>query len=389
MDARTNPYTPGAGTRPPALTGRDGQIDQFELLLARLAKGRSERALLIDGLRGVGKTVLLNTFKDLAIEQGWSAAKLEIRHDTELRPAMARIVFKLLQDLSAVERTKERVRKAMQVLKSFSLRTPEGIEIGFGIEPAGSAGSGDLEYDLAELLVELGETARDAGTGVALLIDEIQFLDRPELEALIHGLHEVAQGNLPIAFAGCGLPSIPALAGEAKTYAERLFLFQSVSSLARNDAEEALTIPAVNLGVEYEQSAVDRILELSEGYPYFLQEYGKHAWLKASNNTITAEDVELAHPRVLGDLDDGFFSVRYERATDAERLYIQAIAGIGDGPQTTADVSQRLGHKTLQQSSSTRANLIGKGLIYAPKRGQVDFTVPHFADYVRRISGSH
>jgi hypothetical protein len=385
MDARTNPYAPGAGTRPPALRGRDRQIDQFDLLLNRLADGRSERSLLIDGLRGVGKTVLLSTFKDMAVEKGWYAAKLEVRHDTELRQALARAALKLLRELSAIERMKERVRRASQVLKSFSLRTPEGIEIGVGIDTAGTAGSGDLEFDVAELMLELGQTAQEAGTGVALLFDEIQFLDRTELEALIHGLHEVAQANLPLAFAGCGLPSTPALAGQAKTYAERLFLFQGVGSLDRKDAQDALTIPAASLKVRIDQAAVDQIIDLSDGYPYFLQEYGKHAWLVANDSEITAKDVRRAHPRVLSDLDDGFFSLRYQRATESERRYIRAIADLGDGPQTTADVGTALGHESLQQGSSTRADLIGKGLIFSPRRGQVDFTVPHFADYVRRM----
>ena len=386
MDARLNPYTPGAGTRPPALTGRDRQIDQFALLLERLQVGQSERSLLIDGLRGVGKTVLLNTFKEMGQERGWYAAKLEIRHDTELRVTIAKVAHRLLLEMSVTERIKERATKALGVLKSFSLRTPEGFELSLGVEPSGTAGSGDLEYDLAELLVELGRTAQEDGSGVVLLIDEIQFLDQWELEALIHALHEVAQENLPVAMAGCGLPSIPRLAGEAKSYAERLFIFQSLDSLTVEAAADALTIPAAPKDVTFEPDAIARILELSDRYPYFLQEYGKHAWLVATDSVITAGDVERAHPRVLSDLDDGFFSVRYQRATTSERNYITAIASLGDGPQETSAVTAALGFSKPAQTSKVRAELIDKGLVYAPDRGLIEFTVPHFADYVRRTA---
>lgn len=384
MDARRNPYTPGAGTRPPALTGRGRQLDQFELLLGRLRNGRSERSMLIDGLRGVGKTVLLNTFKDMAEEQGWYAAKLEIRHDTDLRVTISRVAHRLLLEMSTSERIKDRANKALRVLKSFSLRTPEGFELSLGVEPAGTADSGDLEYDIAELFLELGQTALEGGTGVALLIDEIQFLNRQELEALIHALHEVAQAELPLALTGCGLPSLPRLAGEAKSYAERLFLFQSVGSLDSAAASDALTIPAVNAGVQFEPAAVEAILELSDRYPYFLQEYGKHSWLIAKDEAITDRDVEEAHPRVLSDLDDGFFSVRYQRANPSERNYIDAMAGLGDGPHPTREINQALGFSKPAESSITRAELIDKGLIYASERGFVEFTVPHFADFVRR-----
>lgn len=386
MDAKINPYTPGAGTRPPALTGRDRQLEQFELLLDRLQIGRSERSMLINGLRGVGKTVLLNTFKDMAQERGWYAAKLEIRHDTDLRMTVSKVASRLLVEMSLVERLKERTTKAFRVLKAFSLKTPEGFQISVDVDPlVGSADTGDLEYDLAELFLELGRTAMEAGTGVALLIDEIQFLDRSEFEALIHALHEVAQENLPLAVTGSGLPSIPRLAAEAKSYAERLFLFQKLDSLPSDAASDALTIPAMNSGgVSFEPEAIERILELSDCYPYFLQEYGKHSWLIAKGTEITLADIEAAHPRVLSDLDEGFFSVRYQRATPAESRYIAAMASLGDGPQDTSAITRLLGFEKPAQTSTVRAELLDKGLIYASGRGQVDFTVPHFGDFMRR-----
>jgi hypothetical protein len=315
MDALSNPYTPGAGTKPPALTGRDEQLGHFELLLGRLERGRPERSMLITGLRGVGKTVLLTTFEDMALGRGWFPALSEIRHDTELRPLIARMSRRVLLAMSRAERAKDRARRALGVLKAFSVRTPEGFELSIDVDAlTGTADSGDLEEDLSELLVELGQAAKDAGSGVIFLLDEIQFLDQRSLEALISALHRIAQRELPLALVGGGLPSIPRLAGEAKSYAERLFTFPRIGSLSEAAATDALILPAREEGVEYEGAAVERILELSEAYPYFLQEYGRHVWQVATQSPIGAEDVERAHPTVQSDLDEGFFTVRFERA---------------------------------------------------------------------------
>lgn len=385
MDALTNPYTPGAGTRPPALTGRDDQLAHFELLLGRLERGKPERSMLISGLRGVGKTVLLTTFQDLALDRGWFPAFSEIRHDTELRPLIGRMARRVLLAMSRVERVKDRARRALGVLKAFTVTTPDGVELSIDVDVlAGIADSGDLEDDLGDLLVELGQAASEAGSGVVFLLDEIQFLDQASLEALIAALHRVAQRELPLALVGGGLPSIPRLAGEAKSYAERLFTFPRIGSLTEAAATEALVLPAREEGVEFDESAVERILELSEAYPYFLQEYGRHVWQMAAESPISQKEVERAHPNVQADLDEGFFSVRFERATAAERRYMSALAALGTAAQESGHVAQRLGYSDSTQASVVRSNLIDKGLIYSPEYGLIDFTVPHFAAFMQR-----
>jgi len=387
MDAVTNPYTPGAGSKPPALMGRDAEIDQLALVLARLELGRHEKSMLINGLRGVGKTVLLNTFKTMAQEQGWYSVKFEIRHDTNLRATIVRHTKRLLLDMRRTERLKAQATRALRVLKAFSIKTPDGFEFGVDVEAmVGTADSGDLEIDLGELLAELGRTAQEDGKGVIFLIDEIQFLNRSDLEALIAALHHVTQDELPVAIAGGGLPTLPRLAGEAKSYSERLFMFPRLGTLTSEAASLALTIPAERLDVEFEPDAVELALELSDGYPYFLQEYGKHAWTIGKNSKITRQDVADAHPRVLSDLDEGFFDVRLRRVTPRERRYIAAMASLGDGPQETSSINELLKRTNPGSTSPIRAELIDKGLIYSPARGTVDFTVPHFADFMRRTA---
>jgi hypothetical protein len=385
MDAFANPYTPGAGTKPPALAGREEELAHFELLLGRLERGRPERSMLVSGLRGVGKTVLLNTFEDMALQRGWFPSFAEIRHDTELRSLMARMSRRALLAMSRVERAKDRARRAFGVLKAFTVKTPEGFELSIDAEAlTGVADSGDIEADLSDLLLELGEAASEAGTGVVFLLDEIQFLDQPSLEALIAALHRVAQRELPLALAGGGLPSIPRLAGEAKSYAERLFTFPRLDSLSRAAAAEALVVPAREEGVEIDDAAVERILELTEAYPYFLQEYGRHVWQVAPGSPIRLEDVETAHPSAQAELDEGFFTVRFERATASERRYMAAMAALGGGPQASGGVAQRLGLSDSAQTSVVRSSLIDKGLIFSPEYGSIDFTVPQFAAFMRR-----
>lgn len=385
MDALGNPYTPGAGTKPPALAGRDRELAHFELLLGRLERGRPERSMMISGLRGVGKTVLLTTFEDVALERGWVPAFTEVRHDTELRPLMARMARRVLLAMSRTDRVKDRVHRALGVLKAFSLRTPDGFDLSVEVDAlTGTADSGDLEDDLSELLLEMGRAAQEAGSGIVLLLDEIQFLDRAALEALIAGLHRVAQRELPLALVAGGLPSIPRLAGEAKSYAERLFTFPRIGSLTDAAAAEALVRPAREEGVEFSDGAVESVLELTEAYPYFIQEYGRHAWQAATESPIDREDVERARPSAQADLDEGFFTVRFERATTAERRYMAAMAALGAGGQASGQVAQRLGYSDPAQASVVRANLIDKGLIYSPDYGVVDFTVPHFAGFMQR-----
>lgn len=292
---------------------------------------------------------------------------------------------RVLRAMSRSERARERARRVLGVLKAFTIKMPEGIELSIDVEAlVGLADSGDLEEDLTDLLVELGQAARDTSSGVVFLLDEIQFLDQRSLEALISALHSVAQRELPLTLVGGGLPSIPRLAGEAKSYAERLFRFPRIGKLDPEAATDALILPARAEGVEYEPRAVTRILGLSEGYPYFLQEYGRHVWQVAKQSPISATDVERARTLVQAGLDEGFFTVRFERATDAERRFMAAMAELGDGPQQSGQVARRLGYAGAGQTSVTRGSLIDKGLVYSPEYGLLDFTVPHFADFMRR-----
>jgi AAA ATPase domain len=384
MDPVRNPYTPGAGTKPPALTGRDAELERFRVLIGRLEAGRHEKSMLITGLRGVGKTVLLNTFAGMGSNSGWFPAITEIRMNTHLSAVMARLTRRVLLEMSARERFKDRARRALGVLRAFVVRYGEA-EIRIDVEAiAGLADSGDPEEDLADLLTELGQVARDGGSGVVFLMDEVQFLSRQDLEALIAALHRVSQEALPVTIVGAGLPLLPRLVGEARSYAERLFDFRSIGSLEPEAARDALILPAREEAVEWESDALDGVLRYSDGYPYFLQEYGKHAWLLADESPISLADVNRAHPAVLNELDEGFFHVRVERATDAERKYMAAMTALGDGRQRSGAIARRLGHTSSTAISLTRDGLLKKGLIYSPAHGYVDFTVPQFAAFIRR-----
>ncbi|MDE3070549.1 MAG: ATP-binding protein [Acidobacteriota bacterium] len=389
MDPIRNPYTPGAGSRPPALTGRDSELEAFRVLLARLALGRPEKSMLITGLRGVGKTVLLNTFEAIAEEQGFRTAKAEITHETDFRPLIARLARRALLAISPARRMKQRARRAAAVFKAFTLRTPEGLELGIDVEAlVGQADSGELGEDLSDLFQALGEAAQEHKTGVVFLLDEIQFLARPELEALIAALHQVSQRELPLTLTGAGLPQLPALTGAAKSYAERLFRFPSIDRLDPQAGRAALELPAEQEGVSFQGKATDRILELTDGYPYFLQEYGKHAWNAAAGPTINIADVRRAHDLVQLELDESFFRVRIGRATRAELDYLAAMAGLGQGPYRSGEIATALGRPGPESVAPTRARLIEKGLIYSPAYGLNEFTVPHFDTYLRRTVAS-
>lgn len=385
MDAVRNPYTPGAGSRPPALTGRDAELEAFRVLLERLRRGRAEKSMIITGLRGVGKTVLLNTFGSIGEEARFATAFTEITHDTELRPLMARLVRRALLSLSPADRIKERARRAVAVFKSFTLKLPDSPEIGVDVEAArGHGDSGDLGEDLADLLVEVGRVAVDHRSGVVLLFDEVQFLKRQELEALIAALHRTAQQALPVTLVGAGLPQVPELTGVAKSYSERLFNFPRIGSLDPGAAREALAAPAREEGAEYEAAALDEIVGFTEGYPYFLQEFGKHVWNLAAGSVITRQDAVDARRRVQLQLDESFFRVRIARCTRTELAYLQAMADLGEGPYRSGDIAAALGRPGPQNVAPLRARLIEKGLIFSPSHGLNDFTVPQFADFVRR-----
>jgi hypothetical protein len=386
MRAQDNPYTPNAGAQPPALVGRDGELEAFEVLLARLLQGRTEQSMLITGLRGVGKTVLLNRFEELAREGGWTTVEAEITKNSDFGDRMANLVRRALLQLAPRARWKGRAARAAAVLRSFQVTArPDGsVTAGFDIEPAeGLADSGRLDEDLTDVFVALGEAAQEHDTGVVFLIDEVQFLRIVEFEALIAAIHKTVQRQLPITLVGAGLPQLPHLAGEAKSYAERLFKFPQIGRLSDDQAREALTEPVAGLGVSFVPEAVAAVVDYTEGYPYFLQEFGSALWNEIDGSPVTAEDVSLAQAAVEAKLDGGFFRVRVERTTELEQRYLRAMAELGPGPQRAKDVAAVLG-RTSEQLAPTRSRLIDKGLLYTPGRGLAAFTVPQFDRFMRR-----
>jgi hypothetical protein len=385
MDPVSNPYTPGAGSRPPALAGRDEELRTFEILLERLRRGRSEKSMLITGLRGVGKTVLLDTFERIAEDAKFATAFSEITHETDFRAMIARDARRTLLSISPVDRMKQMGRRAVAVFKAFSIKVPDGPEISVDMEAAlGHGDSGDVSEDLTDLFIALGRAAKEHKTGVVFFFDEIQFLARDELEALIAALHRVSQQALPLTLIGAGLPQIPELTGAAKSYSERLFNFPKIGMLPAEEARRALVVPAEAEGAGYEDAAVEVVLAFTEGYPYFLQEYGKHVWNLADGPMIRQKDARQARRHVQLHLDDNFFRVRIARCTTAELEYLTAMAKIGDGPYKSGEIAKRMGKSGPQNVAATRARVIEKGLVYSPSYGLNAFTVPHFADYMRR-----
>ena len=388
MDPVRNPFTPGAGSRPPLLVGRDDLTDTMTVAVRRLAIGRFERSLLLTGLRGVGKTVLLDEFGRIAQGEGWIHSHLEATENVRIASAMATLARRVLLQFNARARARARARKALGVVRSFvSVHVPVGdaatLVIDFEAQP-GPADSGDLDGDLGGLLAEVGETAREAGAGVLLTIDEIQYLPKHELAALIVGLHRVSQLGLPLLVAGAGLPSLPGLAGEARSYAERLFQYAEIGSLEHDDAVTALVVPAEEEGASWHDGALERIIVDTHGYPYFLQEFGKQAWNVADGPEITADDVDAAVALALDDLDHGFFRARLDKTTDTERDYLRAMVELGGpGPYRSGDIARQLGKK-ITQTGPVRDSLIKRGLCYSPRHGELAFTVPMFDAFIRR-----
>lgn len=388
VDAISNPYTPNAGARPPAIVGRDDQLNSFDLLLARLEKGRTEQSMIITGLRGVGKTVLLGAFREKAEKRKWATIEIEVsKHDNDdFRRQIAREFRKALLELSPKARWGDRARRAAAVIKSFTIAVdPDGrITAGLGTDAAeGAADSGDLSADLIDLLVALGEAASERSSGVVLLLDEIQFLRREQLEAIVAALHKTVQRQLPITLVGAGLPQIAELAGEAKSYAERLFKFPAIGVLADADARAAFSKPALDESTIYTQDALDLANEISGRYPYFIQELGYAVWTLASDDRITRADIAVAKEVYEDKLDSSFFRVRLDRATELETAYLRAMAELGPEPQLAGEVA-RLLNRTSEQCGPTRSGLIEKGLLYTPSHGYAAFTVPHFDQFMRR-----
>jgi hypothetical protein len=386
MRAEENPYTPNAGAKPPALAGREDELRAFEVLLSHLLHGRTEQSILITGLRGVGKTVLLTRFEELAREGGWTTVEAEITKNSDFADRMANLARRALLQLTPRDRWKGRAMRAAAVLRSFqlTLRSDGSVTAGFDIDPAeGLADSGRLDQDLTDVFVALGEAAREQESGVVFLIDEVQFLAASEFEALIAAIHKTVQRQLPITLVGAGLPQLPRLAGEAKSYAERLFKFPEIGRLSEDQAGLALAQPAERLGVEFDPEALTAVVDFTEGYPYFLQEYGNALWNQIDESPVTATDVALAQGAVEAKLDGGFFRVRAERTSELEQRYLRAMAELGPEPQAAKDVAALL-ERTSQQVGPIRARLIDKGLLYAAGHGLAAFTVPQFDRFMRR-----
>lgn len=387
MDEIRNPFSPGAGTPPPELAGRSALIDRIKLLLARVREGRPGKSALLVGLRGVGKTVLLNELENLAEQVGYKTILVEAHESKSLTALLAPSLRKLLLSLDRMENVSNKVRRGLRVLKGFvnGVKITLGdLEIGLDIEAeAGTADSGDLEADLPELFIAVAEAAQDRKIPVAILLDEIQYLSAKELSALIMAMHKMAQKRLPLVLIGAGLPVLAGLAGDSKSYAERLFDFPEVGPLAPEDARQALREPAQKEGADFTDAALDEIIRLTQGYPYFLQEWGYQSWNYAPQSPVQLADVERATPRIIERLDANFFRVRFDRLTPREKDYLRALAELGAEPQRSGDVAAVLGVK-VQTVAPLRDSLMKKGMIYSPAHGDTAFTVPLFDTFMKR-----
>jgi hypothetical protein len=404
VDPIRNPYAPGAGQRPPELAGRDQELGAFDVVLERVSRGRPERSLVLTGLRGVGKTVLLNALRSAAVRRQWGTGKLEARPDQALRRPLSSALHQAVRELGHPQ--SEGVDHVLGVIKAFAQREagPDaklrdrwnpGIDV-----PAtrGRADSGDIEIDLVELLTDVGGLAADLGKGVGIFVDEMQDLGPDDVSALCAACHEISQAGLPVIVIGAGLPHLPAVLSASKSYSERLFRYQRIDRLAREAADQALVAPARDEDAAYDDDALAAMYAATGGYPYFIQSYGKAVWDIAPHSPITAADVAVAAPEAEAELAVGFFGSRFERATPGEREYLRAMADtavtlvddggdldseadLAGGSVPTADVAAALGKKP-QSLSPARDALIKKGLIYSGERGRIAFTVPHFGRYL-------
>ena len=387
MDKIRNPFSPGAGSPPPELAGRDGILEQARVLLGRVLAKRPEKSLLLTGLRGVGKTVLLNEIERMAQASGYRTILLEAHEGKSLAVLLAPQLRRLLFDLDRIAGAGDKVRRGIAVLKSFigAIKIKVGeIDISLDIEPEpGTADSGDLETDLPSLFLAVGEAAQERGVAVALLIDELQYFSSQELSALIMAMHKMQQRQLPLLLIAAGLPILPGLMGESKSYAERLFSFPDIGPLPEPDATKALQDPVRQAGEAFEPAALAEIFRLTRGYPYFLQEWGYQAWNHATASPISLAVVRQTSALVAQRLDENFFRVRFDRLTPREKKYLRAMAERGPGPHRTGDVADKLGVK-INTLGPVRANLIKKGMVYSPSHGDMAFTVPLFDEFMRR-----
>lgn len=387
MDVVQNPYAPGAGTPPPELAGRSALIEDASNAIRRVANGRPTQSLIMVGLRGVGKTVLLNKFDEIAETAGCKTAFVEAHEGKRLPELLAPKLRQILIGLSATEGAKEVARRGMRGLKGFlgALKiTVADVDFGLSIDPeAGLADSGNIEADLPDLMVTIGEAAKAAATPVALIIDELQYLTEAEFSALIMAIHKTNQKSLPIIMIGAGLPQIRALAGNSKSYAERLFRFPDIGALTAKDAVDALQVPAKVEGASFSAEAIEHILRITESYPYFLQQWAYTAWNLSPTQNIDAAVAAAADAPAIAELDKSFFQMRLERCSPSEKKYMRALAELGAGKQRSGDIADKLGVK-VQSVAPTRSALIKKGMIYSPSHGDTEFTVPLFDQYMRR-----
>jgi DNA-binding CsgD family transcriptional regulator len=385
LDRVLNPFAPGAGSRPPELAGRDPIIESATVALKRVSIGRHAKSQMLLGLRGVGKTVLLNRISEIAEDLEYLPLILEAPEGRRLAELLAPPLRVLLFRLSGVEKARVMANRAMATLRSFAgvFKVSFGdLEIGVDPEP-NQAASGDLEADLPNLLLVVAQAAKQAERPVAIFIDEVQYLPAVDLSALIGALHRVGQKGLPLVVFGAGLPQIAGLAGEAKSYAERLFDFPPIGPLGEEASKQAVREPIRDAGAEITSEALDRIYQQTEGYPYFLQEWGHHCWDLAAESPIGLADVDRATVAATAALDASFFRVRFDRLTPREQDYLRAMAEMGRGPHRSGEIAARL-EIDVTTAGSLRTGLIRKGMIYAPSHGETAFTVPMFDDYMRR-----
>jgi hypothetical protein len=388
MDPILNPFLPGAGAQPPELTGRRDLLEQARIALGRTRRGRPAKSFVAIGLRGVGKTVVLQRIRGVAEADGFNTCFIEAHEHSRLPELLIPQVRRLILDLDRLGALNEQVKRGLRVLKSFMSRfklSYADMEIELDISPeTGTADSGNLDADLTELLLALGRAAMARGVAVALLIDEMQFLVEHDLAALIMALHRCVQDALPVVLLGAGLPQTLTLAAKSKSYAERLFEFPVVGPLCREDVFQALRAPVEKQGASWSDAAVETVWNDTAGYPYFLQEWGYHSWNAAAGPVITGTDVDHARATAIRQLDENFFRVRFGRLTPGERNYLRAMAAIGPGPHRSAAVAELL-RSRLPTLSSYRTRLIEKGMIHSPAHGELAFSVPLFDRFLKRI----
>lgn len=387
MDRIKNPFTPGAGSPPPELVGRESVLEEADVLLGRIKAKKAEKSILLTGLRGVGKTVLLNEIERKATTAGYRTIMVEAHENKSLAALLVPPLRQLLFSLNRLAGAGDKVKRGLAVLKGFmdGVKVSLGdIEFGLDIDPEkGTADSGDLESDLPGLFLAVAEAAEERALPVALLIDELQYFSEKELSALIMAMHRMQQKQLPMILIGAGLPILPRLAGESKSYAERLFDFPDIGALQETDATKALRDPVKAAGVEFEPAALKEIFRVTEGYPYFLQEWGYQSWNLALASPITVAVVKEASDVAIQRLDKNFFRVRFDRLTPSEKRFLRAMAGLGPGAHRSGDIADALGLQ-LNSIGPVRAKLIQKGMIYSPAHGDLAFTVPLFDGFMLR-----